>query len=135
MQVVGGLAGADAKVAGALSQKTGAVRSGSLPGGTPAIVVLPGEIDVSNAQRIFDQLSSVFAAGATVVVADLTATVFCDSTGLRTLLKVQGQAALTGAQLRLAISPGGPVQRVFDLMAFDRLLPVYTSRAQATARP
>jgi len=101
----------------------------------PAIVVLPGEIDVSNAQRVFDQLSSVFAAGATVVVADLTATVFCDSTGLRTLLKVQRQAAATGAQLRLAISPGGPVQRVVDLMAFDSLLPVYTSRAQATARP
>src|ERR1700689_5414729 len=92
----------------------------------PAIVVLPGEIDLSNAQRVFDQLSSVFAAGATVVVADLTATVFCDSTGLRTLLKVQRQAAADGAQLRLAISPDGPVQRVFDLMAFDRLLPVYT---------
>jgi anti-sigma B factor antagonist len=99
----------------------------------PAIVVLPGEIDVSNAQGVFDQLSSVFAAGATVVVADLTATVFCDSTGLSTLLKVQRQAAAGGAQLRLAISPGGPVQRVFDLMAFDRLLPIYTSRAQATA--
>jgi anti-anti-sigma factor len=53
----------------------------------PAIVVLPGEIDVSNAQWVFDQLSSVFAAGATVVVADLTATVFCDSTGLSTLLR------------------------------------------------
>jgi anti-sigma B factor antagonist len=99
----------------------------------PAIVVLPVEIDVSNAQWVFDQLSSVFAAGATVVVADLTATVFCDSTGLSTLLRVQRQAAADGAQLRLAISPGGPVQRVFDLMALDRLLPVYTSRAQATA--
>jgi hypothetical protein len=47
--------------------------------------------------------------------------------------EVQRQAAADGAQLRLAISPGGPVQRVFDLMALDRLLPVYTSRAQATA--
>ena len=101
----------------------------------PAIVVLPGEIDLSNAQRVFDQLSSVFAAGATVVVADLTATVFCDSTGLGTLLRVQRQAAADGAQLRLAIAPGGPVQRVFDLMGLDRLLPVYTSRAQATACP
>ena len=99
----------------------------------PAIVVLPGEIDVSNAQRVFDQLTSVFAAGATVVIADLTKTVFCDSTGLGTLLRVQRQAAAGGAQLRLAISPGGPVQRVLDLTGLDRLLPVYTSRAQATA--
>jgi anti-sigma B factor antagonist len=61
----------------------------------PAVVMLPGEIDVSNAQRVFDQLSSAFAAGATVVIADLTKTVFCDSTGLGTLLRVQRQAAAT----------------------------------------
>src|ERR1700689_3221607 len=101
----------------------------------PAVVMLPGEIDVSNAQRVFDQLSSVFAAGATVVIADMTKTVFCDSTGLGPLLRVQRQAAADGAQLRLAIAPGGPVQRVFDLMGLDRLLPVYTTRAQATASP
>ena len=101
----------------------------------PAVVMLPDEIDVSNAQRVFDQLSSAFAAGATVVIADLTKTVFCDSTGLGTLLKVQRQAAADGGQLRLAISPGGPVRRVFDLMGLDRVLPVYTSRAQAAACP
>jgi anti-sigma B factor antagonist len=97
--------------------------------------MLPGEIDVSNAQRVFDQLSSAFAAGATVVIADLTKTHFCDSTGLGTLLRVQRQAATHGAELRLAISPGSPVQRVFDLMGLDRLLPVYTSRAQAATCP
>jgi anti-sigma B factor antagonist len=67
----------------------------------PAVVMLPGEIDVSNAQQVFDQLSSAFAAGATVVIADLTKTVFCDSTGLGTLLRVQRLAAADGAQLRL----------------------------------
>src|ERR1700691_4592834 len=75
----------------------------------PAVVMLPGEIDVSNAPRVFDHLSSPFAAGATVVIADLTKTVFCDSTGLGTLLRVQRQAATHGAELRLAISPGSPV--------------------------
>jgi len=73
----------------------------------PAVVMLPGEIDVSNAQWVFDQLSSAFASGATLVIADLTKTVFCDSTGLGTLLRVQRQAARDGAQLRLAIAPGG----------------------------
>jgi len=101
----------------------------------PAVVMLPGEIDVSNAQWVFDQLSSAFASGATLVIADLTKTVFCDSTGLGTLLRVQRQAARDGAQLRLAIAPGTPVQRVFDLMGLDRLLPVYTSRAQAATFP
>jgi anti-sigma B factor antagonist len=99
----------------------------------PAIVVLPTEIDVCNSQSVFDQLDSIFTAGATVVVADLTSTVFCDSSGLRSLLRAQRRAAADGAQLRLAVAPGGPVQRVFDLMAIDRLLPVYTSRDQAAA--
>lgn len=99
----------------------------------PAIVVLPAEIDVCNSQWVFDQLDSIFTAGATVVVADLTSTVFCDSSGLRSLLMAQRRAAADGAQLRLAVAPGGSVQRVFDLMAIDRLLPVYTSRDQAAA--
>jgi anti-sigma B factor antagonist len=101
----------------------------------PAIVVLPAEIDISNAQRVCDQLHSVFAAGATVVVADLTSTVFCDTTGLHALLKVQRRAAAEGAQLRLAISPGGPVHRVLELMGLDRLLPVFSSRDDATDFP
>jgi anti-sigma B factor antagonist len=101
----------------------------------PAIVVLPAEIDISNAQRICDQLHAVFATGATVVVADLTSTVFCDTTGLHALVKAQRRAAAEGAQLRLVISPGGPVHRVLELMGLDRLLPVFTSRDDATGYP
>jgi hypothetical protein len=68
----------------------------------PAVVMLPDEIDVSNAQRVFDQLSSVFAAGATVVIADLTKTVFCDSTGLGAA-RVDGQHPIEAHQVEHAL--------------------------------
>jgi anti-sigma B factor antagonist len=99
----------------------------------PAIVRLPAEIDISNVQHVLALLHAVYAAGATVVVADLTATVFCDTTGLHALMKVQRQASADGAQLRLAVSPGGPVHRVLEMMGVDRLMPVYTSRDDAVA--
>jgi anti-anti-sigma regulatory factor len=44
----------------------------------PVIVRLPAEIDVSNAESVYDQLCSVCAPGF-AVVADLTSTTFCDS--------------------------------------------------------
>src|ERR1700735_5316487 len=99
----------------------------------PAIVRLPAEIDISNAQHVLALLRAVFAAGATVVVADLTSTVFCDTTGLHALMNVQRQGSAGGAQLRLAVAPGGPVHRVLEIMGLDRLVPVYASPDDAIA--
>lgn len=101
-----------------------------------AVVVLPAEIDISNVQRVLTQLHAVFATGATVVVADLTSTVFCDTTGLHALMQVHRRASADGAQLRLAVAPDGPVHRVLEMMGIDRLVPVFASRdAAASVRP
>jgi anti-sigma B factor antagonist len=68
---------------------------------------MPGEIDV------------------TVVIADLTATRFCDSAGLRHLLLAHRQAGRAGVQLRLVIPPEGPVSRVAELTGIGRYVAVY----------
>jgi RNA polymerase sigma-B factor len=62
-----------------------------------------------------------------VIIADLTATSFCDSAGWRHLLLAYRQAAAAGAQLRLAIPPHGPVGRVVQLTGIGRHVPVYPS--------
>jgi len=98
-----------------------------------AIVMLPAEIDISNVQRVLTQLHAVFATGATVVVADLTSTVFCDTTGLHALTQVHRRVSADGAQLRLAVTPGGPVHRVLEMMGIDRLVPVFASRDAAAS--
>jgi anti-anti-sigma factor len=69
---------------------------------------MPGEIDVTNAAEALTLITAALEPGVTVVIADLTATRFCDSAGLQHLLRAHRGAA-AGAQLRLAIPPDGPV--------------------------
>jgi anti-sigma B factor antagonist len=90
-----------------------------------AVVSLPGEIDATNAGEVLALITAAISPGVTVVIADLTATRFCDSAGLRHLLLAHRQAARGGARLRLAIPPRGPVGRVVELTGINRHVPVY----------
>jgi stage II sporulation protein AA (anti-sigma F factor antagonist) len=99
--------------------------------GVPAIVALPAEIDLANRDEVHDRLCAAFICGATIVVADLTATTFCDCASLRCLLTVQQRAAARGGQLLLAMPPGSPVRRLMNLLELDHRLPVYSSPGEA----
>jgi STAS domain len=62
------------------------------PQHVPAVVVaLPAEIDVANAGQLGQQLGSAFAPSVTTVIADMTATTFCDSSGIKMLLQARKQ--------------------------------------------
>jgi anti-anti-sigma factor len=100
--------------------------------GRQATVTLPAEIDILNGQFIRETLEQVLASGATVLVADLTATTFCGSEGLHILIRVHLQAAAAGVELRLAV-PGAIVRRVMDLTAADQVLDIYASLEDALA--
>lgn len=106
---------------------------GQQAGGQPAVVTLPAQIDLTNADRAGDLLDAAFAAGAPVVIADFTATAFCDCSAMRAVLAAGHRAAARGAQLRLAIPPGTAVRRLADLLGPDRQVPVYPGSAQAAA--
>ena len=100
-----------------------------------AIVTLSGEIDLTNSEGAYDQLYAAFASGAPVVIADFTATTFCDCSSLSGLLDVQQRLAEGNAQLRLAIPPGTAVSRVAQLIGLDHRLPVYPSLDEAASSP
>jgi anti-anti-sigma factor len=101
--------------------------------GSAIIVPLPAEIDLTNCEQVYDRLNAAFARGAAVVIADFTATWFCDCGSLHRLLTVQQRAASRGAQLRLVIPPGTLVRRVADLTGLDRELHMYSTTQEATA--
>ena len=103
-----------------------------VPEGPVTVVVLPGEIDVSNARQVCDLLDAAAGPGTRVVVADCSATAFCDAAGARRLVTVRARAAVRGVQVRLVIPPGGLLRRVLELLAVDNLLPVYASVGQAS---
>jgi anti-sigma B factor antagonist len=93
----------------------------------PVVVVLPTEIDVTNSDEVFQQLVDTLAAGPGVVVADLTSTSFCDSSGVHAIMRAHDRAAARDVALRLAVSPGGSVRRVLELTGAVRVVPVHPS--------
>ncbi|HEY1626249.1 MAG TPA: STAS domain-containing protein [Streptosporangiaceae bacterium] len=98
---------------------------------TPVIVVLPDEIDVTNAGQVLAMLAAAFTPGAPVVIADMTSTVFCDTSGVRALVDANDRAVAGDVGFRLAISPEGSVRRVLELTGIIRMLPVYLGLDEA----
>jgi anti-sigma B factor antagonist len=101
---------------------------------TPAVIVpLPAEIDISNSESVGAELDAACASGAGVVVADLTSTSFCDSSGVRYLLIAHDAACAHDAQFRLAVQPDGMVLRMLTLMGLHQVLQIHVSLDEATA--
>ena len=69
--------------------------------GQPVIVTLPAELDIASAGPAGEQLAAALTPGTRVVIADMTATTFCDSMGIGTLVRAHKQATANGIQLRL----------------------------------
>jgi anti-sigma B factor antagonist len=99
----------------------------------PAVVIaLPAEIDMANAAEVGQQLGSAVEPGVKTVIADMTATTFCDSSGISMLVRAHKQAVATGTELRLVV-PATAVLRSLALASIDQLLPIYPSLSTALA--
>ena len=99
----------------------------------PVVVELPAEIDVTNSEQVYQQLVAALAPDINTVVADMTATIFCDSSGVHAIMHAFETAGARDVRLRLAISPGTSVNRVLQLIGVGRLMPVYPSLEEALA--
>lgn len=97
----------------------------------PVVVVLPAEIDVTNSDEVYEQLSAALAPGVRTVIADMMSTVFCDSSGVHAIMHAQETAAARDVRLRLAVSPATSVRRVLELIGVARFMPVYPSLQEA----
>ena len=102
--------------------------------GQVSVVTLPAEIDVTNADATREELLAVLNQGAAMLVADMSKTVFCDSSGVSALVRVFRHATTSGAVIRLVVSTPG-VQRVLSITGVDRLVDVYPSVAASLAGP
>jgi anti-sigma B factor antagonist len=102
--------------------------------GQAAVVTLPVEIDIGNADEIREQLLSVLNQGAVLLIADMSKTTFCDSAGVDALVRTHRRATASAAGLGLVV--GTPaVHRVFAITGVDRLISVYPSVGASLGRP
>jgi anti-sigma B factor antagonist len=97
----------------------------------PVVVVLPAEIDVTNSELVHERIVTALTPGVDVVIADMTSTTFCDSSGVHAVIFAHETAVKRGIELRLAVSPDGSVRRVLQLIGVGSVVPVYPSLAEA----
>ena len=102
--------------------------------GQVAVVTLPPEIDVTNADMVREELASVLNQGAALLIADLSKTSFCDSAGVSALVRTFRQAASSESSMRLVVSTPA-VERVLSITGVDRLLEMFPSVAASLAGP
>jgi anti-anti-sigma factor len=95
-----------------------------------AVVTAPDEIDLTNASLLRAALQSIVEASPPVVVVDMTATEFCDSTGLNVLVRAHKQAQQRGTQLRLVVRASA-VHRMLTVTGLTATLPVHATLADA----
>jgi anti-sigma B factor antagonist len=100
--------------------------------GQVAVVSLPAEIDISNADQVREDLLSTINRGPALLVADMSATTFCDSAGVNGLVRAFKRATASGAGMRLVVSAPA-VQRILAITGVDHLIDIYPSVAAAMA--
>src|SRR5215469_4001849 len=104
-----------------------------MAGGAP-VVTAPAEIDATTVGQLRVILLRWNTRGQFTVVVDMTGTQFCDSAGLRELMRAHKRAVAEGGGLRLVLPAGGAVRRVFAFTGLDRLIPHFTAPEQALAQ-
>ncbi len=109
------------------SRLAGALEAGQLTvrsqrHGTTHTVEVFGELDAATAQRVDDELQSVAASDAQLIVLDLSGLTFMDSSGVH--LIARAHECCTAAAKRLRLLRGPPhIQRILTLAAAADTLP------------
>lgn len=103
--------------------------------GEYVVVSVNGEIELDTADELDSYLDGMLRQDVRRVVLDLSGVEFCDSSGLRVLLRAHRHATLLGGSLRLAC-PGPTVRKVLQISGLDAHLPTFESvTAAAAAKP
>jgi anti-anti-sigma factor len=88
------------------------------------VIALPGEIDVTTSPRVREALLTAVSGRPSVLIADMTATTFCDSSGMGAIVYAYRQAVEVGTDLRVVIAHPA-ARRVFELQGADRVIGIY----------
>jgi anti-sigma B factor antagonist len=92
----------------------------------PAVVALTGELDIASAGALEDRIRGLVDAGHSRLVVDLAGLIFCDSTGIGTLVRANNDCLALGGYLRLA-APNRNVARVLAVVGLLDAFPAYRS--------
>jgi anti-sigma B factor antagonist len=105
-----------------------------LSGDDVVVARLSGEVDLSNATEVGDELSGSVPNSALGLVLDLTATTYLDSSGVHLIFDLAERLRTRQQQLRIVVPAGAPIRRVLRIVELDDSVPVLASVDEAVAQ-
>jgi anti-anti-sigma factor len=88
---------------------------------------ISGEVDMSNATYVREQLLTSMPNDALALVLDLTACRYLDSAAIEVLFELSRRLRRRRQELRVVVPPGSPLMRVIELTEVHTAAPVHES--------
>jgi anti-anti-sigma factor len=93
-------------------------------GGT-VVALLSGEVDMTNAPQVREQLLDAVPNDALVLVVDLEGCRYLDSAAIEVVFELSRRLQRRRQELRLVVPNGSPLARVLDLTDVNSVAPIH----------
>jgi anti-anti-sigma factor len=97
------------------------------------LVQISGEIDLSNADDLMDAVARAVPDDTPLVILDLSATTYLDSTGIEMIFRLADRLRLRRQELRLVVPARAPIRTVLELTKVDHSVRIQESIVTATS--
>lgn len=101
--------------------------------GASVVARLKGEVDMTNATWVHDELLHSVPNGAIRLVVDLSETRYLDSAAIALLFDVAKRLGRRRQLLRIVMPKGSPLERVLELTDVGTVAPIHGSLDSALA--
>jgi anti-sigma B factor antagonist len=95
------------------------------------VAVLTGEVDMSNAASVRQQIAESVTPDDDTLLVDLSQLSFIDSAGLHALIELGTVLDERRQQLLLCVPHGSTTARAIEIVGLPRAVSVYSDRAEA----
>ena len=92
--------------------------------GDVVVARVTGEIDLSNAKQVGEDLATAVPNSALGLVIDLTATSYLDSSGVHLVFDLADRLRQRQQQLRIVVPEGAPVRRILRIVELGDTVPI-----------
>jgi anti-anti-sigma factor len=99
-------------------------------GGT-VVALLSGEVDMTNAPDVREQLLDAVPNDALVLTVDLEGCRYLDSAAIEVIFELSRRLQRRRQELRLVVPIGSPLGRVLDLTDVNSVAPIHASLESA----
>lgn len=99
--------------------------------GKVVVAILTGEVDMSNAATVRQQIAESVTSDEDALIVDLSELAFMDSAGLHSLIELGTVLDERRQQLVLCVPLDSPIARAIDIIGLPSAVSVHTDRAEA----